>query len=299
MENRPYIYIILGAACWGTIGYFAKILLSYNMASLEIAFFRAFIGFAFIVLYFTIKNRGMLKIDKRGLIYTFVIGILCQTAFNSFYFYAVDNVGVAVSAVLLYTAPIFTFIGAVVFLKEEITKRKVFSLILCCIGCFYTATGGDINSVQNNLIGLIAGIGAGFCYGMLPVLSRPIVDKYNQWTILIYVFGFASLSLFFMAGPRNLFNLGLDIKGWFVIVLFGLTVSVIAYGLFYKGLSLGVEPSKASVMATIELVVAVVISYIAFKESLGITKVLGIVLVLSSVLLIQQEKRGQCMKTVD
>ncbi|PAB60583.1 DMT family transporter [Anaeromicrobium sediminis] len=287
MENRSYIFILLAGICWGTIGYFAKILLSYNLTSLEVAFFRTFIGFFIIFICFLIVNRQVLKIDKRGMLYTLAIGILCQVVFNSLYFYAVKNVGVATSAVLLYTAPAFSLMASGMFLGENITKLKVISLLICLVGCFFTATGGDIHVLEANSFGLIAGLGAGFCYGMMPVLSKSIMGKYNNWTILLYVFGFASIVLFFMAGPSDLMNLGIGIKGWATIMLFGLIVSVVPFGLYYKGLSLGIEPSKASIIATTELVVAVIISLMAFNENFGPSKFLGVILVLISVILIQ------------
>ena len=75
----------------------------------------------------------------------------------------------------------------------------------------------------------------------------------------------------------------------FWVVAVGLVTSVFPYLLYTAGLS-RVESGRASVMATIEPVVASLIGVFLFGEQLDPFKIAGIVLVFGAVLLINLKK---------
>ena len=75
---------------------------------------------------------------------------------------------------------------------------------------------------------------------------------------------------------------------WPLAISFALLTTVVPYLCYTKGLS-GLPASQASVTATIEPVVAAILGIVVFHESASFLKIAGIVLVLSSVVLMNKQ----------
>ena len=70
---------------------------------------------------------------------------------------------------------------------------------------------------------------------------------------------------------------------------FGLIPTAVAYILYMQGLSMGLETSKVPVVMSFETVVTVLLGIGIYAESAGAVKVLGIVLVLTSILIMNTD----------
>ena len=64
-----------------------------------------------------------------------MLGILCHGVYNICYSIAVTTIGVALSAVLLDIAPLFTLLFSVLFFQEKVTFLKGIAVIINIIGC--------------------------------------------------------------------------------------------------------------------------------------------------------------------
>lgn len=286
-KTKGLIMIIVSGCLWGLVGAFVKILNGYGISSNTIVFWRIFIAFIFLFIYLYFTNRDLLKIDKKGILYLAAMGFVCQTLFNIFYFTAIEKTTISTAVVLLYTSPIFVTIMSRIFYNELLTKFKILALIGCIIGCFLTVTGGSIQSLEFNILGILLGLGAGITYGSLPIFSKGILDKYSYWTIVLYMMGFGSLFIPIFSNPLEIFQFNYGPKAYLVMLLLSTISTVVPFTLYTTGLSFGIETSKAGIISTIEVVVAVIISFVFFNEQIMGWKLLGIVIVLLSVCLIQ------------
>ncbi len=71
--------------------------------------------------------------------------------------------------------------------------------------------------------------------------------------------------------------------------MLGAVATALGYLLFITGLSKGgVESSKAAIIVTLEVPVSVIGSYIFFNQIIGGLKAIGIILVLVSVVVLQE-----------
>lgn len=288
-KTKGLIMIIVSGSLWGLVGAFVKILNSYGISSSTIVFWRIFIAFIVLFIYIYFTNRDLLKIDKKGILYLGAMGFVCQTLFNIFYFTAIEKTTISTAVVLLYTSPIFVAIMSRIFFNEQLTKFKIIALVGCIIGCFLTVTGGSIQSLEFNILGILLGLGAGVTYGSLPIFSKGILHKYSYWTIVLYMMGFGSLFIPIFSNPFKIFQSHYDPKVYLVMLLLSTISTVIPFTLYTTGLSFGIETSKAGIISTIEVVVAVIISFLFFHEQIIGWKLFGIVTVLFSVCLIQLE----------
>ena len=275
---------------WGTIGSQVKILFNYQLSVQAIVLWR--MAFAFLILFPFIffTKREILKVDLRGIAYFSLIGICTQFFFNLLYFSAIQKTTVATAVTLLYTAPIFIAVMARIFYKELFTPFKTVALLLCMGGCFFTATGGSMETLKLNLPGVLMGLGAGFTFSLFTILSKAIIKKYHQLTIIVYSIGFGLLFYLPFSHPLDIFQMEPNLNMWLLLCSISLISTVLAYGLYITGLSYGIEASKAGIVSTLELVVSVILSYLIFKEAFWGWKLVGILMVVFSVIIVQVDK---------
>jgi len=275
---------------WGTIGIQVKTLLNYQLSVQAIVLWRMIFAVLILFPFIFFTKREILKVDLRGIAYFSLIGIFSQFFFNLLYFSAIQKTTVATAVTLLYTAPIFIAVMARIFYKELFTPFKTVALFLCIGGCFFAATGGSMDTLKLNLPGVLMGVGAGFAFALLTIITKAIINDYYQLTIIAYSIGFGLLFYLPFSRPLDIFQMDLALKAWLLLGSIGLISTVIAYGFYITGLSYGIEASKAGIVSTLELVVSVILSYLIFKEALWGWKLAGILMVVFSVIIVQVDK---------
>ena len=73
-------------------------------------------------------------------------------------------------------------------------------------------------------------------------------------------------------------------------LLFALIPTTFAYLFYFSGVSVIKETSKVPVIASIEPVVATLIGVLIYHEPIGVVNVLGILLVIGSIVLMNQKQ---------
>lgn len=287
---KGYLMIALAGSLWGTIGLFGELLFSYNFEPKLVVFCRLFVGFLIMLMIIYFKDKTLLKIDKRGLKYTALIGFFTQALFNVLYFETIERTTISTAVVLLYTAPIFLTIMGRIFYKELFTPIKISALVLCVIGCFLTVTGGSMSTLNINSLGVLMGIGAGFTYSLVTIISKAIIDDYHPLTIILYSFLFGWIFLVPFSSPLDLIHIKYTLPVIASVIGLGFVPTVLSYILYITGLSYGVEASKAGIISSIEIVVSVIISAVLFKEVVWGVKLLGIVLAVGSIIIVKFDK---------
>jgi len=252
--NKYYLYIIIAASLWGTIGIIVKSFYAAGFSPIQLVCFRTFIGSILIFIYLISKDKSKLKIRLNDIWMFLGTGIISFAFFNVCYFIAVAKTGLSVASVLLYTAPGFVLILSVIVFKEKITKVKIMALCLAFLGCLLVSGIFQNSDTSLDLTGIMIGILAGFGYGLYSIFGKIALSRYDTLAITFYTF------------------------------LFGFIGSM-PFALYTKGLS-KVEPSRASILATIEPVVATIFGVILFNEALTFIKILGIASVIGASIII-------------
>ncbi|WP_107572168.1 DMT family transporter [Clostridioides difficile] len=281
-KSKGYVFIAIAGLLWATLGLFGKFLMGNGLASEQVAFTRLFFGFIVLGIYSSIRTPQILKISKKGIIYSVIIGIICQAMFNLCYFKAIDIVGVSIAAVLLYTSPLFLAIFSKVCYKENITRSKLFSLILCFIGAIMAVTGGRLDFQGLNAFGLLLGILSAIAYALMPTISKNALKEFSSSTILVYSFLFGAIFMIPSSKPWEILNYANNLDVLFCMLMLGIVPAALAYIFYATGISKGVELSVAGIVASVELVGSVIIGCTILGESFSLGKLFGVMLMLIS-----------------
>ncbi|MDO0130263.1 EamA family transporter [Clostridioides difficile] len=281
-KSKGYVFIAIAGFLWATLGLFGKFLMGNGLTSEQVAFTRLFFGFIVLGVYSSIRTPQILKVSKKGIIYSVIIGIICQAMFNLCYFKAIDIAGVSIAAVLLYTSPLFLAIFSKVCYKENITRSKLFSLILCFIGAIMAVTGGRLDFQGLNAFGLLLGVLSAIAYALMPTISKNALKEFSSSTILVYSFLFGAIFMIPSSRPWEILNYAKDLDVLSCMLMLGIVPAALAYIFYATGISKGVELSVAGVVASVELVGSVIIGCTILGESFSLGKLFGVMLMLIS-----------------
>jgi drug/metabolite transporter (DMT)-like permease len=273
-ETRGYIYVILGASFLGTIGILARLIYLHEPDPLTVVTFRALIAFLLLFLTAVFVNPNWLRIQKKDFLFFAVYGLLSVTLCFLLFFYSIKYTTVATATILLYTYPAFVVVLSRFFLGEEFTKTKILALLLTFLGCALVIQVYNPAEFELNLKGILYGLGAGLGAGLYSIFGKKGVAKYSSYTVVTYALGFGSLFLLIARRARNLVSVDYPPQTWLWILALALFSTLVGYSLYTKGLRY-VEAGRAGIAATWEVVVASVLAFLIFGETLNALQIVG------------------------
>ncbi len=278
--TKEKIKIIIAMLIWGTIGVLVR---EINLASAEIAFFRALIGSMFLLILGIFKKQRLTGIGlKRNLSLLIlsgaIIGVNWILLFQGYKYTTISN-----ATLSYYTAPIFIAIFSSLVLKERLSIRKITYILVSIMGLFLILqTGGTSNiSSYNNIKGILYGLSGAVLYSIVVILNKHIkgIPAFTITLIQLFVAGMVLLPL--VIGNDKL-NLGLvDTKSWIIMLLLGIVHTGIAYLLYFSAIK-EVEGQSIAILSYIDPIFAVLISFVFLGEPMGTLQMLGGVLILGS-----------------
>lgn len=289
-------FMVLGAAAlWGTIGLLSRLLYQQGLTPIQVVAGRIGLTWIVFALAAFLGDRRSLRIGLRDAGFFAAYGLISVALFYGCWFYAVSRLPVAVAVILLYTAPAYVTLLSAPLFGERLTRAKAAALVLTLAGAALVAgrpAGGPVP-----LDGLVAGLGAGLTYGLYSLFGKAAAPRFKRSATLFYTFSFGLLGVAVTGwlqdawpGPAPAW-IGSP-QAWLLLAALALGPTVLAYYLYAGGLE-RIDASKASMLATLEPVVSVVLAGLVLHEPLQWLQGLGGVMVVGAVLLLQQPSPGK------
>ena len=289
MKNSAVLSVLGAGTLWGLIGLFVNILASKGFEPLQITTLRVTTALLVTALIIWRTDLHQFFIQPKDWWMFFGNGVIGLVFFNWCYFNAIAGGSLAIAALLLYTAPAFVMLMSVVLFREKLTKEKIIALIITFIGCG-CITGAFAGNLVISRQTLLYGLGSGFGYALYSIFGKPATRKYSPLTVSFWCFIFASaftLPLSGLSGKAALFS---DMTVWGGILGIGLISCVLPNVLYMRGLQ-QLEAGHAAILATIEPVVAAIVSFLFLGEIFTWQKLAGIILILSAVPILNRKAK--------
>jgi drug/metabolite transporter (DMT)-like permease len=285
--SKGYTLILLAVLFFGTQGTIGKGLMNSGIHPVTLAAMRILLGALMFFLYILVTDPGSLKLDKKDYPYFLVFGLLTIGVTHFCLNYAIYYTGVATAIILFYTAPAFVTVLSIFFFDEKPTWQRILALSLTLLGCYFiTRSSQELNF---NMLGVVFGIIAGFSYGLWSILTKKGLAKYSTPVLNFYSLLIGGLALlmtsFIVTGPQS-YRISPIL--WVGVTLMAFFNTFIPCNFYVNGLKY-MAASKASILANFELVIAVLLSYIIFREPFTFYKILGFATIGAGLILIIRE----------
>lgn len=304
IKKLSLLSVLLSGVFWGSSALFVSSLMELGFSSLECTSIRLTLAVPILHAILIFCGRKNYKINASLLITFALCGLLSVLTMCICYFYAMILTSAAVSAVLLYTAPIFVMVMSVVFFKERFTLKKSSALILAFIGC--ALTSGIIGGIKGSLFGVLIGVLSGLSYSLYSIFSAiSLKNGATPLTCTAFSFTFAAIGAQFITSPISLVQkivASPDLPSIIVILIsFSLCTAVIPFILYTVGLA-NLKPDVAAIAASSEPVVASLVGIFILKQSTDIFQIIGILLVISAITVLNfnvKKERNKGEKTAE
>lgn len=271
-----YLYLLLAAFLWGLIGPVSRLAFQEGLTPLAVAFFRAGIAWVFFGLHALLLRQ--VRVERRDALPLLLFGLVGVSLFYGSYQLAVVYGGAALASVLLYTAPAWVALLSLVVLKEPLDRTGLLAVALTLLGVGLMGLGGG-SGVRVLSLALFFGLLSGFTYALYYIFGKLYLPRYATPTLFLYALPVGALGLLPWVELAPLSPRAME-----ALLFLGVFSTYGAYLAYYAGLR-RLPATRASVVATLEPVVANLFAFLLFREVLSLWAYLGAGLVLLAVVL--------------
>lgn len=271
--SRGAVFILLAATAWGFLGIFGKGAQGAGVPAVEVGLWRAILGAVLFGIHALIVRARLPR--GKDLAATVVFGVLGVAVFYGSYQLAVREGGASLASVLLYTAPAFVAALGGVVLRERLGPREVCGVIGAVAGIALISLGGG-TGVNVTVASLGYGVTAGFTYSLYYLFGKLLFHRYDPVGVYAVALPVGALCLIPFAPPGPHSSLA-----WVYLLGVGFVSTYLAYLAHGAGLQ-RLPATRASVIATIEPVVAAALAAAFLGERLGPLALVGAAGVIAS-----------------
>ncbi|MBZ9713693.1 DMT family transporter [Deinococcus multiflagellatus] len=271
------LLILAAAVLWGLLGILGKQAQSGGLGPLEVAFWRAALAGGLFAAHAALTRARWPR--GRDLLVTAAFGVVGVAVFYGAYQLAVQAGGASLASVLLYTAPAFVALLGWGLLRERLGLREGLAIAGTLGGIALISLGGGQGiTVSGPALGW--GLTAGFTYSLYYLYGKAFFTRYDPAALLAVALPVGALALlpfvtFTAKTPPVWGSLG-------AIAVLSTYLAYLAYSAGLRRLS----ATRASVIASLEPVVAAALAAALFNERLAALALLGAALVIGAALLL-------------
>lgn len=278
------LLILTAAVLWGLLGILGKQAQAAGVGALEVAFWRASLGGALFAAHAAATRSPLPR--GRDLGVTALFGILGVSAFYGTYQLAVKAGGASLASVLLYTAPAFVALLGWAFLRERLGGRDLLAVAGTLGGIALISLGGG-QGVTASAPALGFGLAAGFTYSLYYLYGKAYFHTYTPAALYAVALPVGALGLL----PLVSFAAKTP-AAWGSLLAIAFLSTYLAYLAYSAGLK-HLPATRASVIASLEPVVAAGLAALLFQERLAPLALLGAALVIAAALTLSLDKKAE------
>ena len=273
MKNKVILRYLFALTLYGTIGLFLHFI-SYSSEFVVLC--RGLFGSLFIYLVLRFRKE---KIDRESISKNLFMLALSGIALglNWVFLFTGYRYGIAVTSLCNYMAPIIVVVITSLFYKEKINLKQIMCIILAFVGMLLLL-GIFEGSVQTDMRCILYGSLAAVGFVILVLINRKIQDIGQLEKTLIQLL-FSMLAVL----PYVYFNDGFpkvfDLRSTLLVLVLGFLHTGVAYIFYFS--SIDTLPAQSiAVLGYLEPVMNLLIGGLILHEKIGITGILGAVLII-------------------
>lgn len=272
---NPRFMMILSMAIFGTLGLFVR---NIDVASGELALYRAVMAALFLTTVFLITKRRIewAKIRKEV---PFLVASGVAVGINwILLFEAYKYTTISLATLSYYFAPVLVTAICPFLFKEKLTPKQIICFVMSTLGIvLITGIGGADG--QNNLVGIMFGLGAAVFYASVILLNKFIKNVGGMDRTLLQFIAAILVLLPYVASTSGFSLGGLNTLGWSCLLVVGLVHTGITYTMYFSSLK-DLPGQKVAILSYIDPLVAIAISVLVLGEAMTVTQMIGGALIL-------------------
>jgi drug/metabolite transporter (DMT)-like permease len=295
-----YAMVATAATLFAVNGSVSKVVLGSGLSSLELAQIRNTAAAVLFFVFLLAVTPARLRVERRELLFLVAFGLVGVALVQWLYFVAIENLPVGVALLIEFTAPLFVALFARLVYKEHVRRRLWLSVALCLTGLALVVELWS--GVAFSTVGVTAAFGGALALTAYLLMAERERKHRDAASLSFYGFLFATL---LWAVVQPLWNFPWDVLDddvslqgnlseytapvWALVTFIVVVGTMITFSLLTGALK-HISATRASIVATLEPVVATVIAWAWLGESFGATQLVGGALVIAAILVAQSAR---------
>lgn len=292
-----YAMVAVAATLFAVNGTVSKVVLGSGLSSLELTQIRsggAAIGFLGFLLLFA---RSTFRVGRRELAFLVVFGITGIGFVQWLYFIAIDHLPVGIALLIQFLGPVLVALFARFVYREHIRRRIWAALVLCIAGLAVVVEFWS--GLAFSTLGITAALGAAFALAAYILMAERERKHRDPASLSFYGFLFATLFWAVINPlwqfPWEVLNDTVSLQGnlsehtapvWILVAFIVVVGTMITFTLLTGALR-HITATRASIVATLEPVIATVVAWLWLGETFGTAQLIGGAVVLTGIMLAQ------------
>ena len=277
---------LASATAFGAMAAFGK--LAYDAGATVGTLLSVRFGLAAVVLWGLLvggrEARAIRALPRRDVALALALGGCAYAIQAGCYFAALERIDASLLSLLVYTFPAMVAVAAITLGRERANGRRLAALALASGGLALVVAGAGAGSFDP--LGVTLGVAAAMTYATYILVSEGIAARLAPRVLTALVCTGAATSLTAGAALADQLRPGdVTLAGWGWLACIAVVCTVASVGLFFAGLE-RVGATTASILATVEPLVTVLLACLLFGEVLSATQLLGGAVMLGGVLVL-------------
>jgi len=292
-----YAMVATAAALFAVNGSVSKVVLDSGLSSVDLAQIRASCAALGLLAFLLAFARPNLRVTGRELLFLLAFGVVGVALVQWLYFVAIHNLPVGIALLIEFTAPLFVALFARFVYRELIRRRIWVAVALCITGLALVVEVWA--GVAFSTVGVTAALGGAF--GLTAYLLMAEHERRDRDAVSLSFYGFLFAALFWAVVqplwqfPWGVLDDTVSLQGnlseysapvWVLVGFIVVIGTMVTFSLLTGALR-HVSATRASIVATLEPVLATVVAWLWLGETFGTAQLVGGAVVLAGIFLAQ------------
>lgn len=306
-EGRPddrsrlgYAMVATAATLFAINGSVSKVVLGSELSALELTQLRNTAAAGLFLVFLLAFAPRRLRVDGRELLFLVAFGLVGVALVQWLYFVAIENLPVGIALLVQFTAPLFVALFARFVYKEHIRRRIWVAAVLCITGL--TLVVELWQGVAFSTVGVTAAFGGALALAAYILMAERERRHRDPASLSFYGFLFAAILWAFVQPlwefPWGALDDSVSLRGnlsehtapvWLLVGFVVLGGTVVTFSLLTGALR-HLSATRASIVMTLEPVVAALVAWAWLGETLGAAQLAGGLVVIVGILLAQSAR---------
>ena len=254
------------------------------LTSYEIVFLRNLIGLVLLAaVFFAGKGRIHIKEYRREVIFVGLSGMAMGLNWM-FLFEAYKHIGVSLSSLLVYCAPVTVAMLSPILFKEKLTLFKIAGFVIVFSGV--VMVNGEIAASDGSIWGMFCGIMSAVAYFCIIVFNKQAKNIRGMENAVVQLIGCFIVIAAFL-GARQLFVIHIPPEAWPWILELGVVNTGVACYLYFSSLP-ELPVQTISAFSYVEPLSAVFFAALLLGEKMTVIQIIGAVCIIGGAMIAQR-----------
>ena len=280
--KKTYLYVATSIFCWSTVATVTKLLLS-DLSSIQVLWASTFFAALFLlgVNIVTGNIHNLKNYTPKDYLTTILICFPGTFLYYMFYYAGADILPASQAFIINYMWPMMCVVFACIILKEKMTVRKAIAMLVSFTGVCIVA-GGELADFSGEAIaGVVMCLLGAMSYGVFTSLNQKYrYDKRLSMMISYFVTFILTTVINGINGDLFMMSAG-QAAGFAWNGMFTMAVANVVWVLALSG----GNTARISNFAYITPFVSLVWTSLVLKESVHLTSILGLLVIVSGILI--------------